>query len=53
MPSQSKKWQNIDLASSLDFEPGKPSCFKPALDLDLSSDSRAGKDANFEGEYLW
>ena len=53
MPSQSKKWRNIDSASSLDLEPGKPSCFKPALDSDLSSDSRAREDANSEGEYLW
>ena len=52
MPSRSKKSRNIDLASSLDFELGKPSYSKPALDLDLSSNSRAREDANFKGEYL-
>jgi hypothetical protein len=52
MPSQSKKWQNINLAFSLDSKLSKPSYSKPALDLDLSSDSKAREDANFKREYL-
>lgn len=42
----------MDLAFSLDLEPGKPSCFKLASDLNSSSNFRAGEDAESEEKYL-
>ena len=52
MPSWTKKWQDIDLVSGWDFKLRQRSYSKPGLCSDLSSDSKAGEDADFKGEYL-